>query len=418
MDAYSLYLHIPFCRKKCTYCDFNTYAEMDGSFAAYTDALCREIRLMGEYRLRPPVRTIFIGGGTPTVLTISQLAQILQACFTAFDVLPNAEITSEANPGTVDEPYLRELLALGVNRISFGAQSFNPAELTMLGRIHSAESIGQTIAAARRAGARNLNIDLIYGLPNQQLPQWRYTLERAIALGVEHISLYSLTLERGTALRAQVVRGELPPPDGDLAADMYELADVLLAKAGYRQYEISNWAKPGFRCEHNLTYWRNQPYLGMGPGAHSFEPSFLSFRNLPSDEYPESTGMDFRFRENDIMPPATGKRWWNMRNVPQYIETVSAQSEPHPHPALADFEAIDRRLEMGETMMLGLRLTAEGVSRADFSARFGVPPEGVFGSEIAKLKAMGLLEEDTHRLKLTTPARLLGNRVFAEFLPE
>ena len=385
MDAYSLYLHIPFCRKKCTYCDFNTYAEMDGSFAAYTAALCREIRRMGEYRRRPPVRTIFIGGGTPTVLTISQLSQILQACFAAFDVLPDAEITSEANPGTVDESYLRELLALGVNRLSFGAQSFNPAELTMLGRIHSADSIETTIAAARRAGGHNLNIDLIYGLPNQQLPHWRHTLERAIALGVEHISLYSLTLEHGTALRAQVVRGELPPPDSDLAADMYELADVLLAKAGYRQYEISNWAKPGYHCKHNLTYWRNQPYLGMGPGAHSFE---------------------------------NHRRWWNVRHVQAYIDTVSAQTEPHPHPALADFETIDRRLEMGETMMLGLRLTAAGVSRADFSARFGMPPEAVFGTEIAKLKAMGLLDADTHRLKLTAPARLLGNRVFAEFLPE
>ncbi|HFB52336.1 MAG TPA: radical SAM family heme chaperone HemW [Anaerolineae bacterium] len=382
--TYSLYLHIPFCRKKCTYCDFNTYAGMDDSFAEYTAALCREIRLMGDHRRRPPVRTIFIGGGTPTVLAIPQLEQILQACFTAFDILPDAEITSEANPGTVDESYLRKLLSLGVNRLSFGAQSFNPAELQMLGRIHSAESIGQTIAAARRAGARNLNVDLIYGLPNQKLSDWRYTLERAIALGVEHISLYSLTLERGTALRAQVVRGELPPPDSDLAADMYELADALLAEAGFRQYEISNWAKPGFRCEHNLTYWRNQPYLGMGPGAHSFE---------------------------------NHRRWWNVRSVPQYIETVAAQNAPHPHPALADFETIDRRLEMGETMMLGLRLTADGVSRADFSARFGVPPEAVFGAEIAKLKALGLLHTDSQRLKLTPAARLLGNLVFAEFLP-
>ncbi len=382
---YSLYLHIPFCRKKCTYCDFNTYADMDDSFADYTAALCREIRLMGEYRHRPPVRTIFIGGGTPTVLAISQLEQVLQACFAAFDVLPDAEITSEANPGTVDERYLHNLLALGVNRLSFGAQSFKPAELAMLGRIHSADSIETTIAAARRAGARNLNIDLIYGLPNQQLSDWRYTLEHAIALGVEHISLYSLTLERGTALRAQVVRGELPPPDSDLAADMYELADALLAKAGFQQYEISNWAKPDFHCEHNLTYWRNQPYLGMGAGAHSFE---------------------------------NRHRWWNVRNVPQYIETVSAQTESYSHPALAGFETIDRRLEMGETMMLGLRLTAEGVSRAAFTARFGVPPEDVFGTEIAKLKALGLLMKDNQRLRLTSSARLLGNRVFAEFLPE
>lgn len=359
---------------------------METSFAEYTAALCREIALMGAHRHRPPVKTIFIGGGTPTVLATPQLRDILSACFAAFDVQPGAEITSEANPGTVDENYLRELLALGVNRISFGAQSFNPAELSMLGRIHSAESIGETVRAARRAGAINLNVDLIYGLPNQTVAQWENTLRHAIALDVEHISLYSLTLERGTALRAQVVRGEFPAPDGDLAAEMYELADVVLAGAGYGQYEISNWAKSGFECRHNLTYWRNAPYLGMGPGAHSFEAS---------------------------------KRWWTVRNVEKYIARVNAvTAKSHPHPSLANSEAIDRRLEIGETMMLGLRLTAEGVSRADFAARFGVPVEDIFAAEIKKLQAQGLLDADATRLKLTPPARLLGNRVFAEFLPE
>lgn len=383
---YSLYLHIPFCRKKCSYCDFNTFAGMEDNFDAYTAALCHEIRLMGAHRHRPPVRTIFIGGGTPTVLAVSQLADILQACFTAFEVLPDAEITSEANPGTVNESYLSELLTLGVNRLSFGAQSFNPAELSMLGRIHSAASIGETVNAARRAGVINLNLDLIYGLPNQSVADWATTLQHTIELEPEHISLYSLTLERGTALRAQVARGELPPPDSDLAADMYELADARLAEGGYRQYEISNWAKPGFACRHNLTYWRNEPYLGMGPGAHSFEAS---------------------------------ERWWTVRNVEKYIAQVNAiPAESHPRPGMADFETIDRRLEMGETMMLGLRLTAEGVVRAAFRARFGVAVAEVFGAEIEKLKALGLLETDSQRLKLTPSARLLGNRVFAEFLPE
>ncbi len=386
MNPLSLYLHIPFCRQKCTYCDFNTYAGLEDSYSIFTDALCREIRLMGAHRNRPAVKTIFIGGGTPTVLTIAQLGAILQACFDAFAVQTDAEITSEANPGTVDEAYLRALLGLGVNRLSFGAQSFNPAVLTMLGRLHSAGEIGETVTSARRAGAQNLNLDLIYGLPNQTLKLWQDTLQQAIALEPDHLSLYSLTLERGTALRAQVVRGELPPPDGDLAADMYETADALLTAAGYRQYEISNWAKPGFACAHNLTYWRNQPYLGMGAGAHSF---------------------------------SAGKRWWNVRPVPRYVEMVSAVGESHhAHPAQVGFEPIGRRLEMGETMMLGLRLIEEGVSLASFEARFGVSVGEVFGSTVEKLKALGLLEQDGQRLKLTPAARLVGNQVFAEFLPD
>jgi len=383
---FSLYIHIPFCRKKCSYCDFNTYAGLDGSFGPFTAALCREIAALGAFRRQPPVSTIFIGGGTPTVLPIKQLADILAACRAAFDVSPQAEITSEANPGTVNEACLRDLLSLGVNRLSFGAQSFNPAELTLLGRIHAAADIGTTIAAARRAGAHNINLDLIYGLPRQTLRTWRHTLLQAVALQPDHLSLYSLTLERGTALRAQVVRGELPPPDTDRAADMYDLAAEWLQTNGYTQYEISNWCKPGFACRHNLTYWRNLPYLGAGPGAHSF---------------------------------AGKTRWWNVRSVPAYISRLAAlKAAAHPHPATAGSEAIDITLEMGETMMLGLRLTAEGVSRADFEARFGRPMTGVFGPQIKKLKALGLLTEDSRRLKLTPAARLVGNRVFAEFLPD
>ena len=383
-QLFSLYLHIPFCRVKCTYCDFNTFAGMEDVFQSYTEALAHEIRAMGRYRNRPPVKTIFIGGGTPTVLSIPQLETILSACREAFAVQSGAEITSEANPGTVDEAYLRSLLAIGVNRISFGAQSFDASELHMLGRIHSAAAIGETVAAARRAGAGNLNLDLIYGLPNQALDTWQDTLERTIALNPDHISLYSLTLEKGTALRAQVVRGELPHPDSDVAADMYELADQRLAAAGYRQYEISNWCRPGRECEHNLTYWRNQPYLGCGPGAHSFE---------------------------------LGKRWWNVRPVPHYIERInSLTTNAHPHPSLIDSEAIDRHLEMSETMILGLRLTQEGVSLPAFERRFGATPNEVFGNVIPNLKTLTLLHEDDQRLRLTPQARLLGNQVFIRFL--
>lgn len=381
----SLYLHIPFCRVRCTYCDFNTYAGLSAVFASYVEALCREITVMGRYRHKPPVQTIFIGGGTPTVLSIAQLKTILSACAEAFDVSPQAEITAEANPGTVDAAYLRQLRKLGVNRISFGAQSFNPAELAMLGRLHSAEAISRTVEDARRAGFDNLNLDLIYGLPGQSLARWQDTLNQAVALAPEHLSLYSLTLEEGTRLHAQVEQGLLPQPDPDQAAEMYELADRMLPVYGYAQYEISNWSKPDRECRHNLTYWLNEPYLGCGPGAHSSE---------------------------------AGQRWWNVPAVPDYLNALTGAPESAAHPAMEADEIISARLAMAETMMLGLRLTRDGVFMPAFEARFGQTVESVFGAEIARLKALALLTEKDQRLRLTPQARLLGNQVFMAFLPD
>lgn len=381
----SLYLHIPFCRARCTYCDFNTYAGQEALFAPYVEALCREIRAMGCFRQKPPVQTIFIGGGTPTALSTAQLGTILATCVQAFDVSPQAEITSEANPGTVDAAYLRRLRELGVNRISFGAQSFNPAELALLGRIHSVEAVSQTVENARLAGFDNLGLDLIYGLPKQSPAQWQNTLAQAVALAPEHLSLYSLTLEEGTRLHAQVEQGLLPTPDPDQAAEMYELADRMLPLYGYAQYEISNWSKPGRECRHNLTYWLNEAYLGCGPGAHSSE---------------------------------AGQRWWNMPALADYLSALAGAPECAAHPAREGGEIISTRLAMAETMMLGLRLTREGVSTAAFEARFRQTVSGVFGAEIAKLKALALLTEEGQRLRLTAQARLLGNQVFMAFLPD
>lgn len=387
---YSLYIHIPFCRIKCSYCDFNTYAGLDDSFEAYTTALVKEIKAMGHYYKRPQIKTIFIGGGTPTVLSITQLQQILTACYKAYNILPNAEISSEANPGTVDRPYLEALLNTGVNRLSFGAQSFNSTELEMLGRYHTAAQIGKTVTAARQAGVHNLNLDLIYGLPHQTLASWRNTLQQTLDLNPEHLSLYALTLERGTALHAQVARNEFPHPNSDLAADMYELADELLNNAGYTQYEISNWCKADKECEHNLTYWQNKPYLGCGPGAHSFNKDGVK----------------------------GAKRWWNVRAVPSYIELINKNAtSPHPHPTLADSELINPTLEMGETLILGLRLTQQGVSLTDFETRFGQSLNAVYGDVVDKFKGLHLLEEVDNCLRLTPQARLISNQVFIEFLP-
>jgi len=269
--AYALYLHIPFCAKRCPYCDFNTYAGLEDQFDAYTVALCREIRQAGEARARPPVRTVFIGGGTPTVLEPELLGRILGACREAFAIAPAAEIASEANPGTVDRERFAALRALGVNRLSMGVQSFDDAELQWLGRIHNAIEAERSFEAARTAGFDNINLDFMFGLPDQQPETWARTLARALALDPEHLSLYSLIVEEGTPLADRVRRGAVAEPDDDLAADLYVYAMEALAEADFDQYEISSWGRAGRQCRHNLVYWRNEPYLGFGAGAHSFD---------------------------------------------------------------------------------------------------------------------------------------------------
>lgn len=398
-SAFALYLHIPFCAVRCAYCDFNTYAGLEASFEPYTAALVQEIRAAGAARGRPPVHTIFIGGGTPTVLPPDLLARVQDACQQAFDVAPDAEITSEANPGTVDRPRFAALRAMGVNRLSMGVQSFDDAELRWLGRIHSAEEAEAAFHAARTAGFANINLDFIFGLPGQRPETWAATLARGIALDPEHLSLYSLIVEHGTPLADQVRRGAVAAPDDDLAADLYETACEALAAAGYEQYEISNWAKhrgqgsgardqfpaSSFQCRHNLVYWRRESYLGFGAGAHSFDGGRIN-------------------------PPE--RRWWNVRPVGEYIRRIT-----QGRPAEADGETLDRRTALGETMMLGLRLIQEGVADARFRAQFGVGLDEAFGAEIAALVGRGLLARLPDRVRLTPAGRLLGNQVFAAFLP-
>ena len=315
----SLYLHIPFCQRKCPYCDFNTYAGLNRLFEPYTAALVREIELAGASRGRPAVKTIFLGGGTPTVLPARLLRDILDACHRAFDVQPDAEITSEANPGTVDVDRFAALREIGVNRLSMGVQSFDDAELQFLGRIHSADEVETAFNAARLAGFDNINLDVIYGLPGQSPETWRRTLRRALELGPEHFSLYSLVVEEGTPFAEWAEAGRIGYPDSDLAADLYELAEEVLDPAGYVQYEISNWARtvatmpgtrqedarpakdvsvaplqtgvnPHFACRHNLTYWRNEAYLGFGPGAHSSEAGWRWANIKPVAEYIDRVG--------------------------------------------------------------------------------------------------------------------------------
>jgi oxygen-independent coproporphyrinogen-3 oxidase len=383
-----LYVHIPFCRSKCAYCDFNSYAGQDHLFAPYADAVIREIEAAGEDRDHAPVGTIYLGGGTPTWLPPELLGGILAACVQSFAVLPDAEITCEANPASVDEGRFAHLRIGGVNRLSLGVQSFDDRELHLLQRSHSAEEARGAYFRARQAGFCNIGLDLIYGIPGQTGERWQATLDQALDLNPEHLSLYCLTVEQGTALARWIADGHMPPVDEDLAADLYLQACDFLASGGYEQYEISNWARetsPSDEsitmavCRHNLGTWRNEDFLGFGAGGHSSEG---------------------------------GRRWWNVSSPSEYIARVEAGRSP-----VAAAETIDKALGMAETMILGLRLTREGVSIADFEARYEQSPLDVYSDQITPLVASGLLECLPDRIRLAEWGRLLANEAFARFLP-
>lgn len=396
-DTISLYLHIPFCHAKCHYCDFNSYAGMLGMRERYVDALLDEIALAGRRaRLSDDAprrcRTIFLGGGTPSLLTAEQLDAILRAARAAFAVDADAEVTMEANPGTIEYGHLDEARAVGINRLSMGAQSFDPALLRWMGRIHSPEEIETAVAKARAAGFTSINLDFIYALPGQSLATWADTLDRALALGTEHLSLYSLIVEEGTPLFRWVQQGRVRPADEDLAADMYEHAEARLAAAGYAQYELSNWALPGHACRHNQTYWHNLPYIGLGAGASSWY---------------------------------AGHRFTDARPIGDYIRRVRAAvageaTSEHPDlpaAAVVEDEAIPRVLEMAETAFLGLRLV-DGLPLGAFAERFGISFAEAFAGRLDDVRSLGLVEFAGGNVRLTERGRLLGNEVFERLLPE
>lgn len=385
--ALSLYFHIPFCVHRCAYCDFNTYAGQEGLIPAYAQALCEEIRSVGKAQPNLKVGTIFFGGGTPSLLSGVQYAKIFSSLHEHFDVLPGAEISLEANPGTVTHSLLRELRDIGFNRISFGVQSANPGELRMLERIHTYTDVISALTWSRQAGFDNLNVDLIYGLPEQSLHTWQNTVRLIADLKPEHISAYALTLEHGTPFGRWAVKGLLAVPDPDVAAEQYEWSMDFLAEKGYEQYEISNWSKPGLQCRHNLQYWRNLDYLGFGAGAHGY---------------------------------AAGIRYSNVLRIKTFIERCEKLEElarPFPFsPAMVNQHKNTLVENMQETMMTGLRLTQEGVSSEVFMQRFGVSLLDQFGREVAELIGLGLLEWNGSNLRLTTRGRLLGNQVFMRFV--
>lgn len=423
----SVYIHIPFCRAKCAYCDFNSFAGLEGYLAPYVAALAREIEsfhfstsealpqtderiyrgergvrkdlsfisaplAVSAVEIRPHssgihptkvlrketrVSTVYFGGGTPSLLSLGQVQRLLGALSSL--LVENAEITLEANPGTLDYEYLRGLRGLGVNRLSLGVQSFDDALLRTMGRIHSAREALEAYHQAREAGFDNVNLDLIYGLPGQDLARWKDTLSRALALQPDHLSLYALTLEPPTPMGARVASGQLSLPDEDVVADMYVLAEELLEQAGYVHYEISNWAHSATReCRHNLACWRNQAYVGFGAGAHSY---------------------------------LNGYRYHNVPSPLEYIARLERGESPVDGGSFTSKET-----EMAETMMLGLRLTQEGVRRAFFRERFGQELDEAYAAPIQELVALGLLEDLGEAIRLTPRGRLLGNEAFARFL--
>ncbi len=375
-SAIGCYVHIPFCVRKCAYCDFNSFAGYtDASIARYVRALTQEIRraaspspsgsprpLAGEgLGVRASIiDTVFFGGGTPTAIPAADQAALLRAVLETHPVAADAEITTEANPGTMDVAHLEVLRAAGFNRISFGVQSFDADLLKTLDRIHSAQEAKHAVGAARAAGFDNVSVDLMFALPRQTLAQWRDTLDQALALGTDHLSLYSLIVEPGTGFFTLQQKGRLPLPDEDVAAEMFGMAQDAAQSAGYQQYEISNFARPGRECRPNLHYWRNEPYI------------------KPPTKYADAVE--------------------NQRDLAESVETLT------------------RDETMAETMMLGLRLTGEGIDCRSFVQRFGVDPRALYEGEIEKFTQRGLLELAGDHLRLTPQGVFLGSEVMMAFV--
>lgn len=337
----------------------------------YIEALKKEIAARAVDKR---IATIYFGGGTPSLLTSGQITGLLSLLKSKFVLDSEAEVSLEANPGTLDAVLAKELRGAGINRLSIGAQSFHDDELRMLGRIHRSEDIRSAFHTARNAGFANINLDLIYGLPGQSLSKWEETLRSAIELGPEHISCYLLSLEDNVPLKRSIIEGRLPSPDDDLAAGQYELAEGMLAEHGYEHYELSNWARPGYRCRHNLFYWQLGSYLGFGAAAHSF---------------------------------FDGHRLANTHDLDLYLENPLSIEEDCK---------VDKALGAAEATILGLRLV-DGIDLKEINNNFS-EAFASYQTIFEEVKDLGLLEVDDSRIRLTGRGRLLSNEVFWRFLPD
>jgi oxygen-independent coproporphyrinogen-3 oxidase len=381
--APGIYVHVPFCRRICPYCDFNTYAGQESLLPTYVAAVVREIECVGQRHAVSDAPTLFFGGGTPSLLSPEQVGRIVDAARRFLRLRDDAEVTLEANPEGLTTAMLRDLRAAGVNRLSMGVQSHQRAGLRVLGRGHSVEVAEAAFASARDAGFDNISLDLIYGWPGQTLPNWEADLSGVLAWAPEHVSAYSLIVEPGTPMHQAVKRGILQPVDDDATADMYDLAVESFGSAGWEHYEISHWARePRYRSRHNQIYWQNGPYIGIGAGAYG---TLGSVRG-----------------SNHLLPA-------------KYIDAMQSDDLPR-----AVTETIDAETAIGETMMLGLRLLEDGVSDQDFTARHGMSLTDRFATTIERFRDIGLLEwvEPDHRLRLTQRGAPLANEVCAAFLTD
>jgi oxygen-independent coproporphyrinogen-3 oxidase len=372
-----IYLHIPFCATRCHYCNFVTGGYEEQLAARYVAAICAEIAARQWPATATHVDTIYLGGGTPTTLTPSQLGRILETIDRTFTIDRQAEITIEANPGSVTTAALREIRQTGINRISFGVQSFDDRELSMIGRSHEAEEARRAVAMARAAGFESLSLDLIAGLPEQTLSTWERNLSELFALAPDHLSVYLLELYRDAPLQHRIERGELKPIDDEVTIEMYyRLVDVA-PQHGFEQYEISNWARPGFESRHNLKYWTGAPYAAFGVSAAGYDGQ---------------------------------SRWNNTRHLHDYLRLVEEGSSP-----IAERTNLTEADREGEALFLQLRL-ANGVDLAAHEARYQVSVEERYGEEIARLIHAGLLERTATQLRITRAGKILANEVFAIFV--
>ena len=380
METISLYIHIPLCVKKCAYCDFASFDGRMGQRERYVQAVCREIRAQAAFFGRRSIRTVFFGGGTPTLLAGAQIQMIMDTVRELFDVLPDAEISMEGNPGTLNMDNLRAYRQAGVNRLSLGVQSMDDGLLAAIGRIHTAAEAQQAVRMAREAGFNNINLDLMYGLPGQSAAQWQQTLQRAIALAPDHLSCYSLILEEGTPLFDSVQKGTCAPlPDEDAMEQMDALTMRMTGDAGYAQYEVSNFAKEGRQCRHNIVYWECEPYLGVGLNAHS--------------------DMD-------------GRRFYNPESWEEYL--LMAERGETARPAEGD-ASLDER--MFERMMMGLRQT-RGVDKARFARDFGREIDSVWPKTITEMTDKKLMTVNKERISLTQRGMQVMNGVLVALMDE
>lgn len=373
-----LYIHVPFCAEKCLYCAFVSSPPQSGELNEYPELLMRELNAAPPGS--EPLASIYFGGGTPSLLQPAHISRLLAEAGRHSGISPEAEITLEANPGTIDEISLRGFHDAGINRISLGVQSFDAGFLKCLGRIHTADQSFKAFQDIRTAGFANVSIDLIHSLPNQTLAQWQTELEHAIELNPEHISIYGLTIEEGTPFARRFPDGSPALADEDLSADMFDLANGFLAQAGFEQYEIANYARPGYRSRHNSGYWKRDGYLGLGVAAHSF------------------------------LRHGHGIRYSNPDSLEEYRRGVMSG-----HPPRIGEQVLTRPDAMAEYLFLGLRL-AEGISCHDFEQEFGVSLQTVYGPVMPELARCGLVVQNEQTVALTHRGMLLSNQVFSRFL--